>query len=476
MKKCPNNCPVQLRPQAKFCSHCGSPLIATVQSDDPQNIIDNYENLPESQILEGCCHRMEYILKHLEARYLAQGFQVQILGLQDEGDVATGKVLQVKKTGVMRALTGLLSAGTVVLKPKGDDLEYSVFGGQWVDKAIVGGIAMFVTLGVLILPASYGAWAQKNLLEELEQDIKFYAADGRKVDVQNIPKLGHPNSRPAISQIVKDHITDRSKGIFVHPNLKLDDISSLIQKISGNLNLEIDVEDVKVHIPAAKLLLTTEELIIDLPRDRTDVYHLENISNVRQRYSSLMYELFILEKIPSIVDTIRLDCRQSPISQMLSDILVTKLHQDVPISEIIARLQEQAGVTFYPEKVLESMKSRNFVIRTLFTASFKKPLEELINWVKDKLQVDVDYKNIILYMPALIHLNGLRSGLMITETQLIYVNKTIIVSFDISQIVNARSDGKWLEIAIEGELIRSKLYQGLLKHHVEFFFDIFDNY
>jgi len=46
--------------------------------------------------------------------------------------------------------------------------------GRWADKAVVGGIATFVTLGILLVPVSIGTWQQAKMPERIFGYITEY--------------------------------------------------------------------------------------------------------------------------------------------------------------------------------------------------------------------------------------------------------------------------------------------------------------
>lgn len=74
MKKCPNNCPVQLRPQAKFCSHCGSSLVIM-----PSDI----NTFSGKRMTELC------FLKGISAWLKQQEFQIGLIPDSEQGKVDT---------------------------------------------------------------------------------------------------------------------------------------------------------------------------------------------------------------------------------------------------------------------------------------------------------------------------------------------------------------------------------------------------
>ncbi len=94
------------------------------------------------------------------------------------GGEEKGALFQMRPTGgawqTFKEWTGMGIAATVTMKTVGAALEIEVGGGKWLDKAAIAGIATFVTLGVLVIPASVGAWKQKKLLQEMRDEINAF--------------------------------------------------------------------------------------------------------------------------------------------------------------------------------------------------------------------------------------------------------------------------------------------------------------
>ena len=133
-----------------------------------------------AKVLRGQAAKMEQLVTYLEERYRKKGHLVQILDVEENG--VREKLFQARsqsqKTWIQNAknLIGMGTAGTVQMKPSGDDLVYKVMGGRWLDKAVVGTVSVFC-LWPLLLTASFGAWKQHQLLRELESDILLYFAN-----------------------------------------------------------------------------------------------------------------------------------------------------------------------------------------------------------------------------------------------------------------------------------------------------------
>lgn len=121
------------------------------------------------------------LIRHLEARYKNQGYDVQVLELREPGaDAPPATVLQVRERyqedwqKTLSTVTGLDTAATVTAKAQGDALEVEVGGGKWLDKATVAGAAAFLSAGILLVPAGIGAFKQRRLLLELTEEVEAY--------------------------------------------------------------------------------------------------------------------------------------------------------------------------------------------------------------------------------------------------------------------------------------------------------------
>ncbi len=120
--------------------------------------------------------------RFLEERYRQQGYEVQVL---EELDVRSpGRLVQLRPrrregwVGTVSTYAGLDTAATVAIKViDEDDLEVQIGGAKWLDKAAVAGIGLFASLGLLVLPASIGAWKQHRLIEDLTALIDDFFAD-----------------------------------------------------------------------------------------------------------------------------------------------------------------------------------------------------------------------------------------------------------------------------------------------------------
>ncbi len=87
-----------------------------------------------------------------------EGFRCQKLMIENGGTL-----IQIEKIGEWRQFIGMSTALNIIFRQYGNTVSVEIGGGKWADKAVVAGIATFVTMGALIVPASIGAWQQANM-------------------------------------------------------------------------------------------------------------------------------------------------------------------------------------------------------------------------------------------------------------------------------------------------------------------------
>lgn len=145
-------------------------------------------------VITGAAAKIDNLIKHLEYKYEAENFEVQVLDIHDE-DVA-GKLFQMKELAektwltTVKDVTGLGTAATAKLMVQGQDLEVEVFGGKWLDKVAVGAISM-VILWPLLITAGIGAWKQHALLDELYQEITLFLTETAELYAPRPPQMTH---------------------------------------------------------------------------------------------------------------------------------------------------------------------------------------------------------------------------------------------------------------------------------------------
>jgi hypothetical protein len=112
-----------------------------------------------------------------------QSLVAELRRLFDEGDyevqsmqVTQTTVLQARKSGMLRDLTGLSSALTIKITPEHGGTRVELGLQKWLDKVAVAGIvAMFLAAPLLALPA-LGAYWQHRLTEDAWKIIEAHIA------------------------------------------------------------------------------------------------------------------------------------------------------------------------------------------------------------------------------------------------------------------------------------------------------------
>ncbi len=110
-----------------------------------------------------------------------QGLVAELRKLFDEGDyevqsmqVAQTAVLQARKSGTLRDLTGLSAALTIKITPEHGGTRVELGMQKWLDKVAVAGlVAMFLAAPLLALPA-LGAYWQHRLTEDTWKIIEAH--------------------------------------------------------------------------------------------------------------------------------------------------------------------------------------------------------------------------------------------------------------------------------------------------------------
>lgn len=120
--------------------------------------------------------RMEECADHVRALFLAEGYEAQMLTVNDPSQ--KGMLVQVRNaagaSGFFKAVTGLSTCSTLKLAIKSNDLELEVLGGKWLDKAVVN-LVSWVVLWPLFVTSGIGMWRQKKLLDRMfKETISFF--------------------------------------------------------------------------------------------------------------------------------------------------------------------------------------------------------------------------------------------------------------------------------------------------------------
>ena len=137
--------------------------------------------MSKNSTINGAAFQMDYGADYILDKYKSDGYEVQKLSFDDEGN--DGRLVQIRNTseGVgskLKALVGLKTCATLKLLQKGGDLEVEVFGGSWLDKGAVVAVSWFV-LWPLLITGGIGAFKQKKLLDSVYEDTLCYFAGSR---------------------------------------------------------------------------------------------------------------------------------------------------------------------------------------------------------------------------------------------------------------------------------------------------------
>ncbi len=138
--------------------------------------------MSNKKIFKDGASELNSLVDYMTSKYQTQDYEVQVLDIVDTS--IEGKLFQVKNETSQKWLTffknvtGLGNTGTVKFIIKNNDLEVEVFGGKWLDKAVVGTISLFM-LWPLFVTSSVGAWKQNKLLKQLFEDVFIYFAHAK---------------------------------------------------------------------------------------------------------------------------------------------------------------------------------------------------------------------------------------------------------------------------------------------------------
>jgi hypothetical protein len=91
--------------------------------------------------------------------------------------VSSTAVLQARKTGTLRDLTGLSSALTVKITPEHGGTRVEIGMQKWFDKAAVAAAAMLLSSGLLLALPAIGAYRQYKVTEEAWNIIEKHIAN-----------------------------------------------------------------------------------------------------------------------------------------------------------------------------------------------------------------------------------------------------------------------------------------------------------
>ena len=111
------------------------------------------------------------------------GLVAELRRLFDEGDyevqsmqVAQTAVLQARKSGTLRDLTGLSAALTIKITPEHGGTRVEIGMQKWLDKAAVAAVAVILSAGLLLALPALGAYWQHRLTEDSWKIIEAHIA------------------------------------------------------------------------------------------------------------------------------------------------------------------------------------------------------------------------------------------------------------------------------------------------------------
>src|ERR671938_2178182 len=99
-----------------------------------------------------------------------EAFQVQTM------QVSSTAVLQARKTGTLRDLTGLSAALTIKVTPESGGTRVEIGMQKWFDKAAVAAVALALSAGLLLALPALGAYWQYKLTEDAWKKIEAHIA------------------------------------------------------------------------------------------------------------------------------------------------------------------------------------------------------------------------------------------------------------------------------------------------------------
>ncbi|HEX8458271.1 MAG TPA: zinc ribbon domain-containing protein [Pyrinomonadaceae bacterium] len=112
-----------------------------------------------------------------------QSLVAELRRLFDEGDyevqsmqVAQTAVLQARKSGTLRDLTGLSAALTIKITPEHGGTRVEIGMQKWLDKAAVAAVAVLLSAGLLLALPALGAYWQHKLTEDSWKVIEAHIA------------------------------------------------------------------------------------------------------------------------------------------------------------------------------------------------------------------------------------------------------------------------------------------------------------
>lgn len=186
--KC-SNCDSIVDEDALFCSNCGSklsnsiekPVITTSSSDTlkSSHLDDNggkrgkSEQKVKAKFFYGKARYAHEVANVVNRFLISNNLETQIIEANSE-IIVQGK----KKPNILNKALGLDEAVTVGISVEGNDVRVTVGGAKWADKAVAVAISWFI-FAPTIVTAGWGAYKQKKLYSEVEEEIeKFLLSKG----------------------------------------------------------------------------------------------------------------------------------------------------------------------------------------------------------------------------------------------------------------------------------------------------------
>lgn len=121
--------------------------------------------------------RYEALIMSTQSWLTCEGFRCQRLRTEDDGTL-----VQVEKLGGWRIAVGMSTALNIIFRQVENTVNVEIGGGRWADKAVVAGVATFVTLGALIIPAAIGTWQQAKMPERIFRHIAEFLIEERETE------------------------------------------------------------------------------------------------------------------------------------------------------------------------------------------------------------------------------------------------------------------------------------------------------
>src|SRR6266550_5912431 len=90
--------------------------------------------------------------------------------------VSSTTVLQARKSGTLRDLTGLSAALTIKITPEAGGTRVEIGMQKWLDKAAVAAVALLLSAGLLMALPALGAYWQYKLTEDAWKIIEDHIA------------------------------------------------------------------------------------------------------------------------------------------------------------------------------------------------------------------------------------------------------------------------------------------------------------